>query len=54
MSEIDDDKSEPGTILQELQAGYMLADRLLRPSLVSVSKKKSTKDKENNDKKETK
>ena len=54
MSEIDDDKSEPGIILKELQAGYMLADRLLRPSLVSVSKKKSTKDKENKDKKETK
>ena len=34
MSEIEDDKTEPGTILQELQAGYMLADRLLRPSLV--------------------
>ena len=54
MSEIEDEKSEPGTILQELQSGYMLADRLLRPSLVSVSKKKSTKDKENNDKKKTK
>ena len=52
MSEIEDDK-EPGTILQELQAGYMLADRLLRPSLVSVSKKKSPKDGKNNDKKET-
>ena len=54
MSEIEDDKSVPGTILQELQAGYMLADRLLRPSLVSVSKKKSPKDEENKDKKETK
>ena len=54
MSEIEDDKEEPGTILQELQAGYMLANRLLRPSLVSVSKKKSPKDKENKDKKETK
>ena len=54
MSEIEDEKSEPGTILQELQSGYMLADRLLSPSLVSVSKKKSTKDKENNDKKKTK
>ena len=52
MSEIEDDKTEPGTILQELQSGYMLADRLLRPSLVSVSKKKSTKDEKNNDKKE--
>ena len=51
MSEIEDDKSEPGTILQELQAGYMLAGRLLRPSLVSVSKKKSAKDEGNKDKK---
>ena len=54
MSEIEDDKTEPGTILQELQAGYMLANRLLRPSLVSVSKKKSTKVEENKDKKESK
>ena len=54
MSEIEDDKTEPGTILQELQVGYMLADRLLRPSLVSVSKKKSSKDEVNKDKKETK
>ena len=54
MSEIEDEKTEPGTILQELQAGYMLADRLLRPSLVSVSKKKSTKAEENKDKKEVK
>ena len=53
MSEVEDDKTEPGTILQELQSGYMLADRLLRPSLVSVSKKKSPKDEENKDKKET-
>ena len=54
MSEIEDDKTEPGTILQELQVGYMLADRLLRPSLVSVSKKKSTKDEKNEYKKEAK
>ena len=54
MSEIEDDKTDPGTILQELQAGYMLADRLLRPSLVSVSKKKSPKDEVNRDKKEAK
>ena len=54
MSEIESDKTEPGTILQELQAGYMLADRLLRPSLVSVSKKKSPKDEKNKDKKEAK
>ena len=54
MSEIDDDKAEPGSILQEIQAGYMLGERLLRPALVSVSKKKSSKDEENKDKKEEK
>ena len=51
MSEIDDEKSEPGTVLQELQSGYMLGERLLRPALVSVSKRKATKDQENMDKK---
>ena len=54
MSEIEDSKNESGTILQEIQAGYMLGDRLLRPALVSVSKKKSPKDKGNDDKKERK
>jgi molecular chaperone GrpE len=43
MSEIEDEKVEPGTILQEIQAGYMLGERLLRPALVSVSKKKKLK-----------
>ncbi|MDA8822623.1 nucleotide exchange factor GrpE [Candidatus Pelagibacter bacterium] len=50
MSEIEDDGAEPGTILQEIQAGYMLGERLLRPALVGVSKK----NKENSDKKEEK
>ena len=55
MSEIEDEDKDPGTILQEIQAGYMLGDRLLRPALVSVAKKKITsKDKENKDKKEGK
>ena len=54
MSEIEDEKVEAGTVLQEIQAGYMLGERLLRPSLVSVSKKKATKDQENIDKKEEK
>ena len=54
MSEIEDSKNESGTILQEIQAGYMLGDRLLRPALVTVSKKKSPKDKGNDDKKERK
>ena len=51
MSEIEDDDKDPGTILHEIQAGYMLGDRLLRPALVSVSKKKAFKDKENKGKK---
>ena len=51
MSEIEDDKAEPGSIIQEIQAGYMLGDRLLRPALVSVAKKKDKKDEENKDKK---
>ena len=51
MSEIEDDNKDPGTILHEIQAGYMLGDRLLRPTLVSVSKKKASIDKENEDKK---
>ena len=54
MAEIEDDKAEPGSIIQEIQAGYMLGDRLLRPALVSVAKKKNEKDKENKDKKELK
>jgi len=54
MSEIDDDKAESGSIIQEIQAGYMLGERLLRPALVSVAKKKDKKDEENNDKKEEK
>jgi len=54
MSEIEDDKAEPGTIIQEIQAGYMLGDRLLRPALVTVAKKKDKKDEENKEKKEQK
>ena len=51
MSEVEDDKAEPGSIIHEIQAGYMLGERLLRPALVSVAKKKVKKDEENNDKK---
>ena len=40
MSEIEDDEAETGSILKEIQAGYMLGERLLRPALVSVAKKK--------------
>ena len=39
MMEIEDDQKEPGTIVQEIQKGFMMKDRLLRPSLVGVSKK---------------
>ena len=41
MMEIEDDNKEPGTIIQEVQKGFMLKDRLLRPSLVGVAKKKN-------------
>ena len=54
MSEIEDDNKDQGTILHEIQAGYMLGDRLLRPALVSVSKKKASKDQENKVKKDEK
>jgi molecular chaperone GrpE len=44
MIEIDDDQKEPGTIIQEIQKGFMMKDRLLRPSLVGVSKKAKSKE----------
>ena len=50
MSEVENESIEPGTVLQDIQAGYMLGERLLRPSLVSVSKKKE----KNKEKKEQK
>ena len=40
MMEIEDDQKEPGTIIQEIQKGFMMKDRLLRPALVGVSKKR--------------
>jgi len=51
MMEIDDDQKEPGTIVQEIQKGFMMKDRLLRPSLVGVSKKteKNEENKEDSD-----
>jgi len=55
MMEIVDDQKEPGIIIQEIQKGFMMKDRLLRPSLVGVSKKtenkedKSEENKENSD-----
>tara|TARA_B100002052_G_C15847537_1_gene583291 strand:- start:456 stop:1103 length:648 start_codon:yes stop_codon:yes gene_type:complete len=59
MMEIEDDTKDQGTIVQEIQKGFMMKDRLLRPSLVGVSKKKiekdtkeEIKDKENEEKKD--
>ena len=55
MMEIEDDSKEPGTIVKEVQKGFMLKDRLLRPSLVGVSTKLSNKNKkEEEDKKDVK
>ena len=51
MTEIEDDKSEPGTIIQEIQSGYMLGERLLRPALVGVAKKNNSKNQEKKEKK---
>jgi len=45
MMEVEDDKKEPGTVVQEIQKGFMMKDRLLRPSLVAVSKKTNKKEK---------
>ena len=44
MMEVEDDTKEPGTIVQEIQKGFMMKERLLRPSLVGVSKKKANED----------
>ena len=52
MMEIEDDSKETGTIVQEIQKGFMIKDRLLRPSLVGVSKKYENKDKKNEENKE--
>ena len=52
MMEIEDDQKEPGTIVQEVQKGFMIKDRLLRPSLVGVSKKTKKKDDKNEENRE--
>ena len=52
MSEVEDETAETGAILQEIQPGYMLGERLLRPALVAVAKKKTTKNEDKNKKKE--
>ena len=52
MIEIEDEQKEPGTIVQEIQKGFMIKDRLLRPSLVGVSKKTEKEDKKVEENKE--
>ena len=52
MMEVEDDQKEPGTIIQEIQKGFMIKDRLLRPSLVGVSKKTEIKEEKNEENKE--
>ena len=52
MMEIEDNQKEPGTIIQEVQKGFMIKDRLLRPSLVGVSKKIENKDQKDEENKE--
>ena len=43
MLEVEDNTKEPGIVVQEIQKGYMMKDRLLRPSLVGVAKKRDEK-----------
>ena len=52
MMEIEDDHKEPGTIVQEIQKGFTIKDRLLRPALVGVSKKPEDKVKKDEENKE--
>ena len=52
MLEVDNDQKEPGTIVQEIQKGFMMKDRLLRPSLVGVSKKTENKEEKSDEIKE--
>ena len=52
MMEIEDNQREPGTIVQEIQKGFTIKDRLLRPSLVGVSKKTQNKDEKDTQNKE--
>ena len=47
MMEVEDNNKEPGTIVQEIQKGYKMKDRLLRPSLVAVSKKPEKSEEKN-------
>ena len=47
MLEVENTTKEPGTVVQEIQKGYMMKSRLLRPAFVGVSKKKEEKEEEN-------
>ena len=51
MAEIEDSNFKPGDVVQEIQPGYMLGERLLRPALVAVAKKKDGKNEEKEEKK---
>ena len=44
MLEVENNTKEPGTVVQEIQKGYMMKNRLLRPSLVGVAKKREEKE----------
>ena len=52
MLEIEDDNVEQGTIVKEIQAGYMFGERLLRPSFVAVAKDKKAEIDQKDDEKE--
>ena len=54
MTEIEDEKSDEGIVVQVIQSGYMMGERLLRPALVGVAKRKNSKNTEKEDKKEGK
>jgi molecular chaperone GrpE len=54
MSEIEDKNTEVGDVIQEIQAGYMMGERLLRPALVIVAKKKTEEKEEKEEKKQDK
>jgi molecular chaperone GrpE len=58
MLELEDNTKETGTVVQEIQKGYMMKDRLLRPSLVGITKKREEKaekeEKKTNEKEEKK
>ena len=51
MTEIEDEKSDEGTVVQVIQSGYMMGERLLRPALVGVAKRKNSKNAEKEEKK---